>query len=87
MGTLGIDCDGRRIKLGDDTLRGSTVHYTRCDTPPIVSNESLCKASSEKEMRNKLRSFTDVVFSIPVIPGGLADVDLHFILHDLKGGP
>ena len=54
MGTLGIDCDGRRIKLGDDTLRGSTVHYTRCDTPPIVSNESLCKASSEKEMRNKV---------------------------------
>ena len=49
MGALCIDLDGRRIKLGGDTLGGSTVNYIRCDTSPIVSNESLCKASSEKE--------------------------------------
>ena len=54
MGTVYIDSDGRRIKLGDDTLEGSTVKCTRYDTPPIVSNESLCKASSEKEVRNKV---------------------------------
>lgn len=41
MGTPCIDSDGRRIKLGDDTLRGSTIKYTRYDTPPIVSNEGL----------------------------------------------
>ena len=54
MGTVYIDSDGRRIKLGDDTLGGSTVNYARYDTPSIVSNESLCKASSEKEVRNQV---------------------------------
>ena len=49
MGTLCIDSDGRRIKLGDDMRGGSTVNYTRYDTSPIVSNESLCKASNKEE--------------------------------------
>ena len=36
-------------------------------------------------MRNKV-GFTDVIFGILVILGGLGDVDLHLILHGLKGG-
>jgi|SRR5712672_684047 len=39
-----VDCKFRR-----GILRDTTVNQTRCDTSPIVSNECLCKASSEKQ--------------------------------------
>lgn len=49
MGTLCIDCDSARpIEIADDFLGGLTVDNTCYDTSPIVSNESLGKAGSER---------------------------------------
>jgi hypothetical protein len=87
MGALCIVSNGRWIKFANHILGGSKVNYTCYDTSPIISNEGLCSASSEKQGRGiRLQSFTDAIFGTLVILGSLSDVDLHLVLVSLKGG-
>jgi hypothetical protein len=87
MGAVCIASHGRRwIKFPNHILGGSKVNYTCYDTSPIISNEGLCSASSEKQGRIRLQSFTDAIFGTLVILGSLSDVNLHLVLVSLKGG-